>query len=257
VKRRSPPRWQPRGGPIVAPDPRAMLGLAAPPPRARWGVPLAIALSIALHAAGVAWVARSAPAPVIEPAPMVVSILREPGPPPLAEAPTPVPPAPPKVVPPPPKPAPKVVAKPPVRAAVKPAPTPAPAPTAPAPAATASASAPAAESTPPVSAGVPSGVAAGAGGGADAIQAYVASVLRRIDAKKRYPSLAKSRGVEGTVMVTLWISPGGGLDRVEIADKAPPLLAASTREAVEKASPFPPPPNGMPSIRVPIRYALR
>jgi protein TonB len=82
-------------------------------------------------------------------------------------------------------------------------------------------------------------------------------VLRRIDAKKRYPSLAKSRGVEGTVMVTLWISPGGGLDRVEIGDKAPPLLAASTREAVEQASPFPPPPNGMPSIRVPIRYALR
>jgi protein TonB len=253
VTRRRAQRWRARGGAIVAPDPRVMLGLAARP-RARAGIGLAIALSIALHAAGVAWLGRSAPARPIEPEPIPVSLLREPGPPPPAAQ--PIPPAPARVAPPPPpKPAPKFSAKPPVRAAPKPAPT--PAPSAPLANSTTPSDAPVAESTPPVSAGVPSGVAAGAGGGADAIHAYVASVLRRIDAEKRYPSLAKSRGVEGTVVVTLWISAGGDLDRLEIGDKAPPLLAASTREAVEKASPFPPPPSGMPSIRVPIRYALR
>jgi periplasmic protein TonB len=108
-----------------------------------------------------------------------------------------------------------------------------------------------------VSSAPPNAAPASGTGGADAIAAYVASVLRRIESNKRYPTLARSRGVEGTVVVTLWISPAGGLERVEVGGEAPPLLVSSTRDAVERASPFPPPPSGLPSIRVPVRYALR
>ncbi|RIK90649.1 MAG: hypothetical protein DCC71_25485, partial [Proteobacteria bacterium] len=93
--------------------------------------------------------------------------------------------------------------------------------------------------------------------GADPVAAYVTTLLRRIESQKRYPALAKSRGVEGTVVVTLWISPAGALDRLEVGGDASPLLVSSTRAAVERASPFPPPPGGMPPVRVPVRYALR
>jgi protein TonB len=113
------------------------------------------------------------------------------------------------------------------------------------------------DATPAVSAAPPSGAPVSGQGGGDAVSAYIASVLRRIESNKRYPTLARSRGVEGTVVVTLWISPVGALDRIEVGGEAPPLLVSSTRDAVERASPFPPPPSGMPSIRVPIRYALR
>jgi protein TonB len=255
-------RWQSRGGALVAPDPRAMLALA-PASRASRGVVLAIALSCALHVAlgalfAVRWTGADVPAPV---APIEVALLREPAPVPAA-SPAPPAPTPPRVVPPPPAP----VAKPapPKRVAPKPLPTPAPAP-ATAPSATVAETPPAPSAAPSgtgtptaaVSAAPPSsGVGRGSGGG-DPVATYVASVLRRIEAKKRYPSLAKSRGVEGTVVVTLWISPAGGLEKLEVGGGASPLLVSSTREAVEKASPFPPPPDGMPSIRVPIRYALR
>jgi protein TonB len=257
MKRRGAPRWQPRGGAIAAPDPVAMLALAD-----ESRVPSRLAavafVSAALHfvVAGAFVVPLARVVAPVEPAPLAVTLLDEPAPagPP---APIPVPPAPQAIAQPvPPKP------KPVARVAPKPAPKPAPvanpdvvAP--PAPIAEASGEAQG-EATPPVAAAPPSGGASNTGrGGGDAIAAYVAKVLREIEAKKKYPSLAKSRGVEGTVVVTLWISPAGGLERLEVGSNAPPLLVASTKDAIERAIPFPPPPSGMPSIRVPIRYALR
>jgi protein TonB len=249
VRRRGRLRWQPRGGAIVAPDPRAVLAIAAPP-RARIGLGLAVPLSLALHAAGIAWLSARGPAPAATVAPIEVALLREAPPGPIELPPAPAPP-----------PAPRPVAKRPA-----PAPTPRrvaavakPAPVAEvariAPAATSGATGAGTGTRPaPVAAAPPSG---GGGGGGNPLEAYVASVLRRIEAKKRYPSLARSRGVEGTVVVTLWISPAGAIARLEVGGDAPPLLVGSTRDAVEKAGPFPPPPAGLPSIRVPIRYALR
>lgn len=253
-------RWQARGGAIVAPDPRAMLALGATP-RARRGAVWAVTLSCALHVVlasflAVRWTPRAEPAAI---APVEVVLLREPAPEPAA---SPAPPAatPPRVVPPP---APVARPVPQRRVAAKPAPKPAPvAPPvlAPAPVATPALPQEAGGTGTPtaaVSSAPPSpGGGRGTGGG-DPVASYVASVLRRIETKKRYPPLAKSRGVEGIVVVTLWISPAGGLERLEVGGGASPLLVSSTRDAIEKASPFPPPPDGMPSIRVPIRYALR
>jgi protein TonB len=253
-------RWRARGGAIVAPDPRAMLALAAAP-RARRGVVWAAVLSCALHVALAALFTLhgTAAAPPAEIAPIEVALLREPAPVPAA-SPTPPAPTPPRVVALPPAPVARPVPQ--RRVAAKPVPKPVPAAApAPAPAAVAAEASREAGGTGTPTAAVrsaPPSAGPGRGrGGGDAIASYVASVLRRIEAKKRYPSLARSRGVEGTVVVTLWISPIGGLERVEVGGNASPLLVSSTRDAIEKASPFPPPPDGMPSIRVPIRYALR
>jgi protein TonB len=238
-------RWQARGGAIVAPDPRAVFAIAAPP-RVRAGLTVALPLSLVLHA-GVLLFALRDPAPLpVPPAAIEVSLLREPepapGPPVVAPAPVPVAQ---------PKPVVRKPTPPRVAAVVKPAPVAEPAPAAP------SAGEGDETSPAPVAAAPASGGGGGSGGPSDPLESYVASVLRRIEARKRYPSLAKSRGIEGTVVVTLWISPAGALDRLEVGGEAPPLLVTSTKEAIQQASPFPPPPAGLPSIRVPIRYALR
>jgi protein TonB len=236
-----------------------MLALAAGR-RAPRAIVLAVALSAVLHVAlALCFVApRSRTVPQADPTPIPVTLLREPAPGPPATAPPALPPATPARVAPPPVSPPRRAQAPPRHASAKAAvASVAPKPAAAVGAPDASPESESAAASPPLSAPAPSGGGGTAESGPDAVARYVASVLRAIDAEKRYPRLAKARGVEGTVVVTLWISEAGSLDRIEIGGAAPPLLAASTREAVERASPFPPPPSGMPSIRVPVRYALR
>jgi protein TonB len=262
VTRRRTARWRARGGALVAPDPREMLALAAPrDARARlW---TAAAISLAVHAAlGTGLLLRQAAEPAVVEAIVPIALIAEPAPaapgtPALAASPPPalaraVPPAPPK---------PAAAEK--AAAAARRGPTPSKvaAPTAPLPPVAAAPAAQGSEAAPGAGAAVaalaPAAAQAGAGPGGDSRGAYLSSVTRRIEAQKRYPALARSRGVEGTVLITLWIAADGVLERLEVGAGAPPLLAGATREAVERASPFPPPPHGLSSIRIPVRYALR
>jgi protein TonB len=181
-----------------------------------------------------------------------------PGPPAAAEAPVPARPAP---VPPPAR-----VAKP----APRKPPAPQPAPTvARAPAPAAPAAEPIEAGTPAVASGGGTGAGAGAalaavaagppgagGGGADALAAYVARLQQAIDAHKSYPPMARRRGIEGVVTVRLAIDATGGLERTALVGRAPEMLARSTREAVDRASPFPPPPGGPLQIEFPVRYEI-
>jgi protein TonB len=93
-------------------------------------------------------------------------------------------------------------------------------------------------------------------GGGSSFDAYLALVRARIQAEKRYSPLARRRGLEGVVTVRLELGPSGAVSRVAVEDGAPLLLARATEEAVERAEPFPPPPDGLGVIRIPVRYQL-
>jgi protein TonB len=96
----------------------------------------------------------------------------------------------------------------------------------------------------------------GAGGGADALEAYIARLQRAIDAHKSYPPMARRRGIEGVVTVRLAIDAQGGLASAALVGRPPEILARSTREAVDRAGPFPPPPAGPLQVEFPVRYEI-
>jgi protein TonB len=169
-------------------------------------------------------------------------------------------------------PRPVMAAKPPPRAApkqkaagppvTKPPPTPAPSASAEIalePAAAQGAEAPAvagaATGAVAVIASVSSGPPGGAPGG-DALAAYVARVRDAIARHKKYPSLARRRGIEGRVTLKLSIASDGSVLSSATLGSPPVLLARSALAAVASASPFEPPPAGSLRIEVPIRYAL-
>lgn len=89
-----------------------------------------------------------------------------------------------------------------------------------------------------------------------AIRAYIDEVRRRIEAAKRYPALARSRKVEGTVVALLHLGQNGGVESVEIVESPSGLLAEPTRLAILSAGPFEAPPGALRRIRVPVRYRL-
>lgn len=107
----------------------------------------------------------------------------------------------------------------------------------------------------PGDAGSGSGQASAADGEA-LIAAYVDLVRKRIEGQKRYPGLARSRHVEGTVLALVYLDAAGGVGDVEILDSPSGLLSDPTRQAILAAGPFPPPPGALRRIRVPVRYAL-
>jgi protein TonB len=94
------------------------------------------------------------------------------------------------------------------------------------------------------------------GGTEDPIEVYKALVRARIQAERRYSSMARRRGLEGVVTVRVSVGPSGKVSKVLIEDGAPMLLSKSTEEAVERAGPFPPPPAGLGVLRIPVRYRL-
>jgi protein TonB len=183
-----------------------------------------------------------------------VQLLREaPGP---AETPAPAP-KPAVAAAPPPKPAPvrKPVAQ---IAAAKPPPVAADIAVAPAPvvgdAAPAQSAAPAGAVA--VAAAVSSGPPGGGSASGDLLAAYVKRVRDAIARHKRYPSLARRRGIEGRVTLQLAIASDGSVTSSEAVGSPPVLLAKSALAAVASASPFDPPPAGSLRIEVPIRFAL-
>ncbi len=90
----------------------------------------------------------------------------------------------------------------------------------------------------------------------DEVNLYVSRVRRLIDDRKRYPRQAERRGVEGTVLMRLQLTAGGLVGAIEMVDPAHKLLEKATRSAVERVGDFPPPPEGVSWIEVPVRYQL-
>lgn len=213
--------------------------------RRQSGLAIGLAGSAVLHALATAWLwERAAPGAVAPSAPqrsLAVRIVA--APPAPVEAPEPPEPAPPE-------PAPIVPPKPP-----QPAPAPEPTSVAPPEPASVAPPAPDASEPAPVAAAAPPAVApelaaaplppVEAGPSPEELLArYEAELRQRIAAHKRYPSLARRRGVEGTVRLVLSIDPDGRLTAVQSPGRAPLVLARAARRAAEQAAPFAPPPDG-------------
>jgi protein TonB len=244
--------------------------VAAPAPPPQWS--RAFVASLAVHGAffgALVAVMLWHPELPPEPPPIRVQLLR------IAETPAPAPqvaavvaPPAPKVAPPKPKPAapPRPVA----RVAAKPAPAPAPKPVAPAPAAVVEAPA-ATTQTAAVSAPGPatsSGAAsASAGlhtgrsvtGSIDPVDQYMAQVRALIAKHKRYPPLAKRRGIEGSLLLRLAVAADGSVevDVIESSGTGSALLEEGARAAVAAVAPLPPPPAGKLRFDVPVRFDLK
>jgi len=109
---------------------------------------------------------------------------------------------------------------------------------------------------PPVLAALPPGAGSGGGSADAAIDAYIAELRGLVGRAQRYPALARRHHLEGVVLVRLVIQADGSVERADADDAAPELLAQSALDAIERASPFPPPPSAPFHVELPIRWRL-
>ncbi len=86
---------------------------------------------------------------------------------------------------------------------------------------------------------------------------YVDEVRRRIEARKRYPAMARKRAVEGRVVARVEIRADGRVAGIEFDGGAPALLRRATGDAIRAAAPYPAPPAGAVTIELPVDYSLR
>jgi len=200
------------------------------------------------------------PVPVVEPVAWV-EIARPPAPEPRVAPPPPerAPAPPPPSSPPPPQPKPE----PPRERALRPSPEPPPPPPEPAPPepvaepARVAAAAPVdAAAEPAEDAAPPDTAKAARGAAADAAATFVDTVRRRVDGLKRYPVMARRRGVEDKVVARIRIDEQGRLAGYEPVGRPDAMLGRSARQAIEAAAPFPPPPAGALRVEIALRFSL-
>lgn len=86
---------------------------------------------------------------------------------------------------------------------------------------------------------------------------YVEEVRARIEARKRYPAMARKRSVEGRVVARVEIRADGRVSAIDFDGGAPALLRRATDEAIRSAAPYPAPPAGAMTIELPVDYSLR
>lgn len=88
---------------------------------------------------------------------------------------------------------------------------------------------------------------------------YGRAVVGRIAAMKRYPEAARDRSAEGTAIVSFTIGRSGEASGIVLArSSGDPALDAEALATVRRASPFPPPPHGVPArFSAPLAYRLR
>lgn len=91
----------------------------------------------------------------------------------------------------------------------------------------------------------------------DRLARYVETIRARVQARKRYPPLARKRAVEGRVLARLAIRADGRLSTVEFEGDVAPLLRRATDDAIRSAEPYPAPPAGAITIELPVDYSLR
>jgi len=77
----------------------------------------------------------------------------------------------------------------------------------------------------------------GSGGGLDPI---LSLILRKLEAAKQYPRMARRMGIEGTAVVSFKLKPEGRVEAVEIVDSSgSEILDRASLETVHAAAPFP------------------
>ena len=84
----------------------------------------------------------------------------------------------------------------------------------------------------------------------------------RLNQFKRYPRQARTRGHQGTVKVAFVLDSQGHVVSAKVVKSSgSPILDQETLDLLQRAQPFPVPPNGSSErdlfLEVPISYALR
>ena len=75
------------------------------------------------------------------------------------------------------------------------------------------------------------------GGESDAV---LSLILRKLEAAKRYPRMARKMGIEGTAVVRFKLKSEGRVEAVEIVDSSgSEILDKASLETVHAAAPFP------------------
>ena len=90
----------------------------------------------------------------------------------------------------------------------------------------------------------------------DELARYTETLWKLISAHKKYPAIARRRGIEGSVRLQLAIDASGELTGLETADGVPMVLGRQARSAADRAAPFPPPPGGDLRIEFVLEYDL-
>ncbi len=81
------------------------------------------------------------------------------------------------------------------------------------------------------------------------IDAYKSTIVSRINAAKRYPDEARSRGARGVAMVTFSIDAAGRVGAASVQRSSGDAgLDGDALATVRRASPYPPPPPGAPRL---------
>jgi protein TonB len=83
---------------------------------------------------------------------------------------------------------------------------------------------------------------------------YLAEVLSSIEKKKRYPTLARRKNIEGKVNVSFKLSCGGDITELDIQG-AHSLLRKAAKKAINAAQPFPKRPQQL-DCPLPVKYAM-
>jgi len=91
---------------------------------------------------------------------------------------------------------------------------------------------------------VASEVAAAVGEQQDRRLRYIETLLRQIESKKYYPSSARRRGIQGRIEVNFTLYDADDIRHVRLIGDSE-LLKRVSREALEAALPFAPPPEGV------------
>ena len=87
---------------------------------------------------------------------------------------------------------------------------------------------------------------------------YRGQVAAHLARHRQFPAEARSRGDEGTTLVTFSIDDGGTVTRIQLMrGSGIASFDQETQAMVRRASPFPTPPSGLPmTFTVPIRFYL-
>ncbi|MCW4315383.1 MAG: TonB family protein [Candidatus Thiodiazotropha taylori] len=89
---------------------------------------------------------------------------------------------------------------------------------------------------------------------AQLLEVFLAEILSSIEQKKRYPTLARRKNIEGNVRVSFKLSCGGDITDLEIQG-AHGLLRKAANKAIKAAQPFPKIPQAL-KCPLPITYAM-
>jgi protein TonB len=73
-------------------------------------------------------------------------------------------------------------------------------------------------------------------------QTYLSQIIQRVEAKKHYPRMARRRGLEGTAEISFVVDASGRIQSLRVNCKQK-ILRSAALKAVERAAPFPMPPN--------------